>query len=405
MALMALKGGRQPRPVPTEEEMFRQTLRRCVVAGDADSVLRLLNDVPDPVAWVNTPIESDGATGLHMAARLGHLQMTQELIMLRAEVEKQDLENMTPLHLATMEEHADVVLELLCAHANPNVADSFGQTTLHKVCRTGSKQTLKVLLDGGADPSISDDTLSLPLLVAAKHGRVEVLQELLDTEGVKWKAPDPKQVCARNESGWTALHLAAHGCEKRCSYAMRSKFAATVRALIAANAPIDGEAAMDEDRKTPLHRAAQTGNKETVAELLKAGADVTVEDNCRWTPLHFAAQDGHLETARLLLDHKAIVQVPNPSCLSPLAVAVMENQVKMVELLMKNKADPNHRGKGLASPLMIARKDPKKYNEILGLFELGFIRHEEDPTVYEVLAERNREPWPWKSPPTPPCGV
>jgi len=64
------------------------------------------------------------------------------------------------------------------------------------------------------------------------------------------------------------------------------------------------------------------------------------------------------------------------TCLTPLSVATMENQIKMAELLMKYGADQNLRAKGLASPIMIARKDPYKYEELLSLFELGFIQHE-----------------------------
>jgi len=55
----------------------------------------------------------------------------------------------------------------------------------------------------------------------------------------------------------------------------------------------------------------------------------------------------------------------------------MENQIKMAELLMKFGADQGLRAKGLASPIMIARKDPNKYADLLALFELGFIHHED----------------------------
>merc|ERR1740117_2058781 len=151
------------------------------------------------------------------------------------------------------------------------------------------------------------------------------------------------------------------------------KFNTCCQLLLNAKAPVD---AFDEDRKTPLHRASQSGDRETAECLMQNGADVGAMDNCRWTPLHYAAQDGHLPIARALLQAKAVVQQQNISCLTPLAAATMENQIKMAELLMSYGADQHLRGKGLASPIMIARKEPNKYSDMLALFELGFISHQ-----------------------------
>jgi ankyrin repeat protein len=175
-----------------------------------------------------------------------------------------------------------------------------------------------------------------------------------------------------NIGGWTALHLCAHGREMRRNSLKPGKFNTCAQLLLDAKADVD---AFDEDRKTPLHRAAQTGERETVEVLLRYGANVGAEDCCRWTPLHYTAQEGHLNVARVLLKAKAQVQKQSPSCLTPLAVATMENQIKMAELLMSHGADHGLRGKGLASPIMIARKEPNRYAELLALFELGFINH------------------------------
>merc|ERR1719195_2597079 len=153
---------------------------------------------------------------------------------------------------------------------------------------------------------------------------------------------------------------------------IHSKFGTVMKLLLEAKADLE---ATDEDRKTPLHRAACTGNIETLKLLVEAGANTAADDICRWMPLHYACQEGHREVAKYLLEAKAAVQREDPICLTPLAVAPMENQVKIAELLMSFKGDPNLRGKGLASPMMIARKDPAHHSEILSLFELGFIHH------------------------------
>jgi ankyrin repeat protein len=284
----------------------------------------------------------------------------------RFDVNFPDLRQRRALHIACIEEHADVALELIFARADVDSVDDMGETALHKVTQSTSLETMRVLVEHGK-PNLSraDGRLTTPLLLAASLGRVQFVEFLL--------SKDPGLASASNESGWTALHLCAHGREMRQKPREAGKFNTCAKLLIEAKAQVD---AFDESRKTALHRAAQTGNWETVTVLIQGGADVTSADDCRWTPLHYAAQEGHLEVAKRLLNAKAVVQEPSPSCLTPLAVATMENQVKMAELLIKYGADHQLRGKGLASPMMLARKDPNKYNEILSLFELGFINHE-----------------------------
>ncbi len=52
--------------------------------------------------------------------------------------------------------------------------------------------------------------------------------------------------------------------------------------------------------RTPLHAAAADGHKEVTALLLKNGANVNTANTDGRTPLHYAAADGHKEVAALL---------------------------------------------------------------------------------------------------------
>lgn len=347
-----------------EEDRIREELRRLCIVGTAARVSDLLNAVP--LDTLDGPLDAEGSSALHLAVRAGHLKLTQELIQAGFEVDRRDARGRTPLHVVCMEEHADVVLELIFGKADVNQKDDLQQTPLHKVVQGQSLEVMKVLIEHG-DPLLSaaDARGTTPLLLAAEFGKMQFVEFLLSV--------DPGLALMSNESGWTALHLCCHGKEMRRNSLKPGKFDTCARLLLNANAPVD---AFDEDRKTALHRAAQTGNHETVAVLIQGKADVGSEDNCRWTPLHYAAQDGHLEVAKVLLTAGAGAQKQNPTCLTPLAVATMENQIKMAELLIKHGADSGLRGKGLASPIMIARKEPQKYADLLALFELGFIHHE-----------------------------
>jgi len=295
------------------------------------------------------------------------LRLVQELVQRGCEANVVDGHARTPLHVASLEGHAELALELLMARSDPNAIDLLHETALHKAVLSDSTEVLEVLLDHAcADASIGDGVGCTPALLAAERGKVDCLQLMLKR--------DSNLVNATNQSGWTALHLAAHGdqVQRSITTSRAPKFPASLRLLLDAKADVH---ARDEDSKTPLHRVACTGNIESATILVEAGADLSAADICRWTPLHYACQEGHVKMVQLLCAAKAIVQAENPSCLSPLAVATMENQVRVAELLMKFGADPNLRGRGLASPLMIARKEPDKHHDILGLFELGFVSH------------------------------
>jgi len=357
-----------------EEDRVREELRHLCINGFTPDVADLLDCLPletdsVPLKQVQGALDNEGSSALHLAVRGGHLKLTQELIQRRFEVNYPDIRQRTALHLACMEEHADVVLELIFGKADVGMVDQDKQMALHKVCHHGGGancEVMRVLVENGKpDLSAMDANSTTPLLLAAEFGKIQFVEYLL--------SQDSSLVHASDVNGWTALHLCCHGREMRRNSLKPGKFDTCARLLIEAKAPVD---AFDEDRKTALHRAAQTGNLETSKVLLQNGADVGAMDNCRWTPLHYAAQDGHLDVAKCLLQAKAVVQQQNISCLTPLAAATMENQIKMAELLMSYGADQHLRGKGLASPIMIARKEPNKYEDMLALFELGFINHQ-----------------------------
>jgi ankyrin repeat protein len=103
--------------------------------------------------------------------------------------------------------------------------------------------------------------------------------------------------------------------------------------------------------KTPLHWAAQEGNKEMTELLLASGAEINAMDFSKWTPLHWAAQKGHKEEAELLLANKADVNARAKNGWTPLLLASQRGHKDVVELLLANKADVNAKNKWGRSPL------------------------------------------------------
>jgi len=360
---------------PSEELVrFRQELYGLCIRGLPEGVAALLGSVeslqggnPKTQAYVSE-LDQEGNSALHLATRHGHQTLVTELLQSGCEPNVRDGFGLTPLHVASSEGYAALAAELLGAKANANLCDATHETALHKAVAADAVEVLDVLLQptfGGADATIGNETQTTPALLAAERGKLTSLQVLL--------RHDPTLAAAQNVSGWTPLHLAAHGDThpRKITVAKPPKFLACVKALLEAKAAVD---ARDEDSKTPLHRAAATGNVDSSQALLEAGGEVAPADICRWTPLHYASQEGHLKVAQLLLISKAPVQSSNPSCQTPLGIATLENQVPMAELLMKHGADPTLGAKGMASPMMIARKEKEKYSDLLSLYELGYVQ-------------------------------
>ena len=69
--------------------------------------------------------------------------------------------------------------------------------------------------------------------------------------------------------------------------------------------------------KHSLFHAAEKGMREEVAEVIKGGSDVNVEDRHGSTPLHWAAAWRQLEAAKALLEAHAAVDVNHLSIRQP----------------------------------------------------------------------------------------
>ena len=95
-----------------------------------------------------------------------------------------------------------------------------------------------------------------------------------DLAGVQAELDKGVDVDAKDEEGWTPLHLAAYSDGKDI-----------VGLLIAAGADVD---ARDEEGWPPLHLAAYSGGKDIVELLIAVGADVNAKNKHGETPLDYA---------------------------------------------------------------------------------------------------------------------
>jgi ankyrin repeat protein len=109
---------------------------------------------------------------------------------------------------------------------------------------------------------------------------------------------------------------------------------------------------------SPLHDAADMGERDRIRVLLEGKADVNAVNTNNATPLHRAALRGNVTCVRLLLEGKADVNAVNTNNATPLHCALF-GCFECVSLLLEGKADvnaTNERGEIMLFDLLLARR-------------------------------------------------
>lgn len=113
--------------------------------------------------------------------------------------------------------------------------------------------------------------------------------------------------------------------------------------------------AKDKDRQTPLHLAANRSGK-SVRLLLDAGADPNAVDKDGDTPLMRAALWGNLDAVRLLVAKSAEVNAKGDLGRSPLHWAALNERVDTARFLLEHGADMNAEDNNQETPLSCAQR-------------------------------------------------
>jgi ankyrin repeat protein len=93
--------------------------------------------------------------------------------------------------------------------------------------------------------------------------------------------------------------------------------------------------------KTALMIAAQAGDRDLVARLIEAGADVNARNEHLGTPLMFAATGGSVPVTRALIERGAQVDAVAQLGWTPLLLAAAKGNTEAALLLIGSGADPN----------------------------------------------------------------
>ncbi len=126
--------------------------------------------------------------------------------------------------------------------------------------------------------------------------------------------------------------------------------------------------------RTPLDKAVESEQKETVKFLLEQGAD----PNCKSShslsdiPLHNAIYKEQYDIAQMLIDYGADANAQDDFGETPLIMAVSSEQIEIVKLLLENGANPNRACSDILTrtPLQIAM-DKQQYDIAQTLIDCG----------------------------------
>jgi ankyrin repeat protein len=133
----------------------------------------------------------------------------------------------------------------------------------------------------------------------------------------------------KDKEGDTAILKACRNCNN----------ANVVAFLLENGAEINDKKYRDSIDQTPLIIAAQTGCKDIVELLLRAGADIEHRNDQGENAFISATQEGHIDVVRILIDRVANINQPTADGETALALAVKYRHKKeLIDLLLEHDA-------------------------------------------------------------------
>ncbi|EGX50328.1 hypothetical protein AOL_s00076g92 [Orbilia oligospora ATCC 24927] len=313
-----------------------QKLLSAARAGMSDIVNTIISKYP---GIINNR-GPDGFTALDCACSFGHETIVSQLLAcsrISVNTQAPENDNFSPLHYACISAHYNCVRLLLDAGADVNLQSSHGETPLMSLWQSydmlsaaagKTKNLFRIsedLISSNIDFSLKTNDNGTYYHYACFLPEPKYLEAVLNrNRGLDIDSQDIK--------GYTALHDAAANINS-----------SLVKLLLSHKAAIDP---CTDTGATPLMKACQFGNPDSIAILIQAGAQVTVKHKTRgWLPQHYACFSSNPDSLPLLLKagkasgSQISVGTPTEDGETLLHIAVRnefpETALKLVEWLLK----------------------------------------------------------------------
>ena len=301
----------------------------------------LLETIPDP-ASLRSP---ENWTLLHEASSGGCVQSIQLCLARGVDINARGGSGgYTPLHRAADGGRAPALRLLLESGADPMICGSGSEfSVLHSAAIADNPEIIGMLLATDAvlfvnTPDSPGKVGKTPLELAISFLRADNIAPLIDAGAL---------VNRIGNNGDAPLHHVMRLAENPDVHGsqVNDQRLKVARALLQGGADI-GKIKSAVIGDTPLHLAAKdawAGEKMTALLLEYTGDSVDHQNAIHETPLHYAARDGKSDTVALLLKHGANPNAATKTNVTPLYAATCGNVLRTTELLLAAGADPDNK--------------------------------------------------------------
>ena len=322
----------------------------------------------------------EGGTLLLIASLNGDVETAQELLKLGANPNIRNKNGNTALHLAVDRKHVELAELLILAGADVNLICQYHQTPLHVACIFGFTPLVKLLIAKGANIRRRTQWGTDPLFLAASRKHYDLAEFLMDQgadprciDNAVWDSatliyrdPDApvslkmkvKQFFEKN-GRFSAAHfddinddrilsmstplerdfINAHGINPFTWAVFKGQFE-NVEFLAAQGSNINIQ--IDEELRTPLMLAVDSGNIPLIQLLIRLGVDLNLRDENGSTALMRALRAKKGNLAKLLIDAGADVNLVDHENSTPIIMAAVMGDVQLLGSLLQKGASPDH---------------------------------------------------------------
>jgi ankyrin repeat protein len=286
-------------------------------------------------------------TGLHWAARGGHVELVKFYLDIGMDVNAVDDRNASPLHWINKGEGSPEAAQVLLDHGvDMEIRDCDGDTAIVWALHARHVPLVRLLIDSGANLKTLDlrgrtllDTIfhELFLLDTASNITSTLVKILLD-------GGFDTSIYHRRHPRYTALYLAA-----------KHNDIYSIELMLDAGLDVNSLGYMN---TTALHSAAVYGHEGVASLLLSRGANPELSTMSGERPLDSAIRGGYFGVVKVLLDAGADCFYCTRRGRTPLHNAVDIGVPETVRLLLEKEAvEVNALDEDLVTPLDLARND------------------------------------------------
>ena len=294
---------------------------------DTDAVKALLERMTDVDGT-----DENSRTILHRAALLGNLVVVKDLVARKADVNKTDQSLKTPLICAAEVNAEDIVKFLVANGADVNKTDVFGRSVLHFAVRKSTIAAVECLLAAGADATTKDNKGMSPLHYAYVDSKI------LERTHPREEAADLLECIINAYTAGQTYCTDQEFVDIAEILIKLSESSDTIAKLMKDN--VSRISARNDSGATVLHYAAHFNKPEIVLWLIQHGADVKVANNAGWQAIHFAAMSGNvMSVTEILKKDRIAINTETSDGWTPVWAALRNGQQEMVDVFVKKGCD------------------------------------------------------------------